>query len=297
LLVVLILLSILGAITLSCQSIRTVKKNQLIYSPEDFQSALLERVPDLNKNLAIAPFVVLASDIEKAEARILEAPIGPARVRALVAALSADLPEGFGLKYDWLASTTAMQALESRQANCVALASVLVGLGRGLGWRIYYAEARARRPETYEFEQITLISDHMVVIVAALSFKIVIDFTGQIDDQYELNPIDDLTAYAHLINNIAGQHIARSQGTPTDDDWRSALKGFELAGQIQPSLGRAWNNQGIALTRLDRFEEAEVAYRRALELNSEFGSARRNLEIMQTRAKGQTTVAEEAISR
>jgi tetratricopeptide (TPR) repeat protein len=288
---------LVSATMLGCVSSGGRDRNQLIYSPEDFQSKLLERVPDLKDDLAVAPYIVPQSDVDLAEERILEVPLGPGRVRALVAALSMDRPKGFGLKYHWLASSSASRTLESQQGNCVAFASVLVGLGRGLGWPIYYAEASAAKLNTHEYKEITFVSDHMVVVVAAESFKMVIDFTGQIDDQYTLRPIDDLTAYAHLINNIAGQHIARIEGKATDEDWLIALKGFELATQIQPELGRAWNNRGIALTRLERFDEAKVAYEQALALDNSYGSAQRNLEIMRTRAEGQTTVAEETISR
>jgi tetratricopeptide (TPR) repeat protein len=293
----LILLSTMMATILGCASTGRRDPNQLIYSPEDFQAELLARVPQLTSDLNVAPYVVEQNDVDLAEQRILEVPHGPGRVRALVAALSADPPTGFGLKYHWLASSTASRTLESRQGNCVALASVLVGLGRGLGWPIYYAEASTSKLDTHEYKEITFVSDHMVVVVAAKSFQIVVDFTGQIDDQYTLRPIDDITAYAHLINNIAGQHIARIEGTARDEDWQIALKGFELATQIQPDLGRAWNNRGIALTRLERFDEAKVAYEHALALDNSYGSARRNLEIMRTRAEGQTTVAEEPIPR
>jgi tetratricopeptide (TPR) repeat protein len=292
-----LLVSCLNLSLLGCALPKRSDPPQLIYTPEEFRSALLERVPDLRDSLAEAPFIVGPEDIAKADARMREAPRGPDRVRALVQSLSAAQPEGFGLQYHWLASASAQQTLESGAGNCVALASVLVGLGRGLGWPIYYAIARARLPETREYQEVTFVSDHMVVIVAAKSFQMIIDFTGQVGELYDVVPIDDLTAYAHLINNIAGQHIAQIEGKATEEDWRIALQGFELASQIQPDLARAWNNRGIALTRLARYEEAQIAYERALSLDTLFGSTSHNLEIMRTRAHGQTIVAEEPVSR
>lgn len=290
-------LVLVGSMLFGCAGRSGVDKRSLIYSPEAFSAALIERIPELRGELAQAPFIVTPEDVDRAEARMLEAQRGPDRVRALVDALSMDPPEGFGLKYHWLASSSARQTLESGQGNCVALASVLVGLGRGLNWPIYYALARAHQPETHEYDEVTFVSDHMVVIVAAKSFKMIIDFTGQVDDLYDVQPIDDLTAYAHLINNIAGQHIARVEGKASQRDWQIALDGFELASRIQPELGRAWNNRGIALTRLERFDEAQLAYERALTLETQFGSARHNLAIMQTRAEGRPIVAEEPVSR
>lgn len=293
----LIALFLISEAVFGCVSNPKAHREQFIYTPEEFRAALLERVPTLKGELAVAPYVVSTADIERAEARILEVPIGRDRVRALVDSLSMPPPKGFGLEYHWLASSTAERTLLSRKGNCVALASVLVGLGRGLGWRIYYAEASTKRPTTHEYEEITFVSDHMVVVVAAKTFQMVIDFTGQVNDQYVLRPIDDVTAYAHLLNNIAGQHIARKDGETNTDDWQKALQGFELATQIQPGLSRAWNNRGIALTRLQRFDEAKIAYEHALALDSNSVSTRRNLEIMQTRSNGKTSVAEEPISR
>ncbi len=268
-------------------------RTKRIFTPEEFRTELLSRVPELSDSLADPPFLVLPDDVALAERRVMEAQPGPARVHALIDALSAPPPEGFGLEYDWLASTNAQRTLESGRGNCFSLASVLVGLGRGLGWPIYYAEARARRPKTFDYEHVTFVADHMVVVIAPKTFQMIIDFTGLVDPEFEIKPIDDLTAYAHLINNVAAQRIARLDVDGTDEQWQRALDGFRLAARIQPTLGRAWNNQGIALTRLGRFEEARAAYERALELDTAFRSAERNLTLMETRAAAGTSVLEQ----
>lgn len=287
------LVALVVSVSAGCASPQRAESMQLIYSANEFRTTLGARIKVTRAGAASAPFIVQADDVARAQARVLEAAPGPERVRALVESLSTDPPLGFGLEYDWLASSSARQTLASRRGNCVALASVLVGLGRGLGWTVYYAEARARQPETHADDEVTFVADHMVVVVADKTSQIVIDFTGQVDDHYQVRPIDDLTAYAHLVNNIAGQHIARVEGSATDEDWRIALAGFELAAHIEPKLARAWNNLGIALTRLGRFEEAQSAYERALGLDGYFGSTSRNLDILQTRATGKTRVSEE----
>jgi Flp pilus assembly protein TadD len=124
----------------------------------------------------------------------------------------------------------------------------------------------------------------------------VIDFLGLVHEGYDLRPIDDLTAYAHLINNVAGHRVLDAKDENKQLGWGVAQKGFELATKIQPDLGRAWNNLGIAYTRLERFEEARFAYQRAVELNTVFGSAERNLIIMETRAEGEPVLIEAAPS-
>lgn len=227
-----------------------------------------------------------------ARKHVMAAARGGDRVRALVDFLSNPKPDGLGLQYDWAVSSTAERTLELGRGDCVALATVMIGLGRGLDWPIYFAEARTHEPEMREFSEITVLSDHMVVIVVAKTVQMVVDFLGLVGDHYEIRPIDDLTAYAHLINNVAGHRVISAKAESGEDGWAAALDGFMLATRIQPDLGRAWNNLGIAYSRLGRFDEARVAYQRAVELDTVFGSPERNLTIMETRAAGAPTVTE-----
>ncbi|MAG31958.1 MAG: hypothetical protein CL908_13810 [Deltaproteobacteria bacterium] len=288
-LLILLLPALLGSI--GCATSGS-KKPRYAYTPEEFRQELRTRVPESAERLTRAPFELDDQVIERARKVVMAAPRGPARVQALVDFLSEPDPSGLGLRYSWATSTTAKQTIELRRGNCFALASVLVGLGRGIGWPIYYAEARTRRPETQEFEEVTALSDHMVVIVTAKTVQLIIDFTGLVEPGYEIRPIDDLTAYAHLINNVAGQRLMASEGAASDQDWQAALAGFTLATRIQPNLGRAWNNLGIVYGRLGRFDEAREAYLRALELDTAFGSPERNLSLMETRASGATSLIE-----
>jgi tetratricopeptide (TPR) repeat protein len=222
----------------------------------------------------------------------MSAPAGASRVRALVSFLSDPKPAGLGLKYDWATSANAKATIKSGRGDCVALATVLVGLGRSLGWPIYFAEVRTRTPVTHDFGEVTVLSDHMVVVVLAKSVRMSIDFLGLVEEGFDIRPIDDLTAYAHLINNVAGHRVLNQKRSDLMAAWSVAQKGFKLATQIDPELGRAWNNLGIAYTRLGRFEEARLAYQRAVELDTAFGSAEHNLMIMETRARGGITMIE-----
>jgi tetratricopeptide (TPR) repeat protein len=270
---------------------------ELAYRPDSFRVEILARVPDLSQALSEAPFVIDSAIIERARARVLSTPRGPARVQTLVDFLMDPEPEGLGLAYDWASTGSASVTIERGRGNCVSLASVLVGLGRGLDWPIFYAEARTRRPETQAFEEVTALSDHMAVIIAAKSVQLIVDFTGLVEDIYSIRPIDDLTAYAHVINNIAAQSVMSNQGTMDTAAWTGAIAGFDLATRIEPTLGRAWNNKGIALSKLGRFEEAREAYQRAVELDTAFGSAGRNLSMMETRARGKAEIIETPIPK
>lgn len=267
------------------------RRNSLAYTEQAFQAAIQERVPEAETRLTLPPYAVDSDAIERARREIRNAPLGPKRVEALVDFLSAPEPHGLGLSYDWSITSGANRTLETRRGNCFSLASVLVGLGRGLGWPIFYAEARPRHPESMEFEGITALSDHMVVLILAKSVRMIIDFSGEVEpDVYDIRPIDDVTAYAHLLNNIAGQSVLISEGQDREPSWENALEGFTLATRIQPELGRAWNNMGIAYARLGRHDEARAAYARALALDTAFGPAKRNLSLMETRRQGDPLV-------
>ena len=268
------------------------KRPPLAYDAEAFREAVRSRAPELSDRMLRAPSEVPAEAVERARARVMAAPPGPARVRALLNFLSDPAPRGLGLVYDWATSSTAERTIELGKGDCVALATVMVGIGRELRWPVYFAEARTMRPETHAFEEVTVLSDHMVVIVAAKTVQMVIDFLGRVEEGYDIRPIDDLTAYAHLINNVAGRLVTDLDSKDADEQWRQALAGFELATRIQPRLGRAWNNLGIAYARFGRFDEARAAYQRAVALDTAFGSAERNLIIMETRASGAPTLIE-----
>jgi hypothetical protein len=269
----------------------------LAYDAESFRDVVRGRAPELSERMLRVPFEVPSEMIERARRRVMAAPRGHARVRALVDFLSDAEPDGLGLVYDWATSTTAERTIELGKGDCVALAMVMVGLGRGLEWPVYFAEARTQKPELHEFEELTVLSDHMVVIVAAKTVRMVIDFLGMVEEGYVIRPIDDLTAYAHLVNNVSGHRVINRAAGDAADEWAGALAGFELATRIQPDLGRAWNNLGIAYTRSGRFEEARDAYHRAVDLDTAFGSPEHNLTIMETRAKGEPTMTERELHR
>jgi tetratricopeptide (TPR) repeat protein len=272
-------------------------RRQLSYEPEAFRSAVKARVPALGDSLTRAPFEIDPIYVERARKVIEAAPLGPPRVQALIDFLMEPEPRGLGLVYDWSVSATAQRTIELRRGNCFAMASVMVGLGRGLGWPIYYAEARPPEPETQQFEDVKALSDHMVVMIVAKTVKQIVDFTGLLKEGYDIKPISDITAYAHLINNIAGQRVMNDEHAASEADWQAAREGFELATQIEPSLGRAWNNLGIVYRRLGRVDEARDAYHRALELDAGFGSARRNLSLMETRSEGGTNLIQTDASK
>jgi tetratricopeptide (TPR) repeat protein len=60
-------------------------------------------------------------------------------------------------------------------------------------------------------------------------------------------------------------------------DWESGLSGMRQVIQLNPRSHQAHNNMGICLLKLNREEEAREAFRKALEIQPDYGPAKKNL--------------------
>ena len=89
----------------------------------------------------------------------------------------------------------------------------------------------------------------------------------------------------------AGEGILAELEDGADPNWEQALDGFAQASQLAPDLARAWNNQGVALARLGRLDEARGAYARALTIDANLDSPHQNLIVLETRASGNVGIA------
>lgn len=223
-------------------------------------------------------------------------PAGLNPVEVLVSILSEPEPAGLGIEYDWMVSASAESTLTLGRGNCVSLAMLLVGLGRSLDWPIYFAEARPHEPVLHQLPELNILSSHMIVIVLTQNGPVFVDFLGLINQSdYDIHPIDDISAYAHLLNNIAAQELTESSAADTEQ-WTRARKRFEYVTRIQPQLGDAWNNLGIAHARLEQYALARRAYGKAIQLDQSFGSSEKNLTIMETRAANRPAIVSGELS-
>ena len=58
-----------------------------------------------------------------------------------------------------------------------------------------------------------------------------------------------------------------------EGDNEDALIAYDKALEVDPNHVRAWNNKGIALSRLERFEEAIECYDKAIEIEPRYANA------------------------
>ncbi|NKB43058.1 MAG: tetratricopeptide repeat protein [Alphaproteobacteria bacterium] len=98
--------------------------------------------------------------------------------------------------------------------------------------------------------------------------------------------IPPLEHYATLNPSDVPSRLSLGSGRLKTGDSVSALGDFELAIDLAPNNAEAWNTRGLALRTLDRHDEAETAFRRALEIDPKMTVARVNLAHMVNEIRG-----------
>lgn len=183
-----------------------------------------------------------------------------ARLNALVDSLLK--PQGLGLTYDGDATYSAREAFEHRRANCLSFTTLFVPMARYLGFDAKYYEVRI--PPVWDLQQVdTLVLYKHVNAVVPLNSKYtkVIDINMQdFDNSYPHRFISDQMAEAQYYNNRAMDFLGKGKYT---DALRYQLKALNL----QPDVSFLWSNLATLYNRSGHSEAAELAYRKALEID------------------------------
>lgn len=204
------------------------------------------------------------------------------RLEALAEAL---LSNGeMALEYSWGFTGTARQVFETRRANCLAFTNLFVAMARQVGVPVYFL---AVETETYRRQgDFVVISDHIAVGHGPGPAIQMYDFSQrQSDELRRVRRIDDLTALAMFHSNRGAEALQREQ-------WKEALDSLRLAVRLQPELATGWVNLGVARRRVGDYQGAELAYRRALEIDPVVYASYQNL-ISLLRFRGRYGEAED----
>lgn len=197
-------------------------------------------------------------------------------------------PERLRIEYEARSTGTAEEVFRNRRANCLAFTSLFVGLAREVGVPVVYLDV----DDVEKFEKegdLVVVSGHVSAGFVVGSTLKILDFSQAPAAEYRhVAPISDLTAIA-LFHSNRGAEALR---TGKNDE---ALEWLRKAVAIDPALGRAWINYGVALRRSGDSAGAELAYRKALESDPNALSAYQNLAAL-LRFKGQEKEAEDLLA-
>jgi tetratricopeptide (TPR) repeat protein len=248
---------------------------KVAYTPDELRAAVTP-LAGTDAAEVIVPFEVDAADIAKAQ-RITSAYAARGdQVRALIEALFS--ARGFGLTYGPLVTTTARETLARRRGNCLALASVFVGLARGLGFQAHFIDASARVSDVSGGDTSLVVNTgHITAVVETGDVQWYLDFDHSLHRIAAYRVIDDVEALAHFYNNRGFERVAWAEAGSEDPDWQSAARDFSLATRIVSGFAPAWNNLGIAESRLGHTDRAEQAYRKSIAAKPRLAAAHNNL--------------------
>jgi len=249
---------------------------KLAYTADELRAEIHNRAPALADNVII-PFDVAPRDVALARQAVASY-IGPGeQVRGLVDALFD--PTVFGLRYAPIVTATAAQTLQTAEGNCLSLASVFVGLARGLGLKAYYLDASALVGEvTHMDSSLVVNAGHITAVVEVDKWRWYLDFDRTLGSRLgSFRALDDIEAVAHFYNNRGYERIEWARQGEQSIDWEAAARDFETAAAVQPNFARAWNNLGIAYARLERQVDAERAYTRAIAADPKVSAPYNNL--------------------
>ena len=245
-----------------------------IYTPAELREALAGR-PGVPPSAVVVPYELPPQALEKARRLVEDARSDSEKVELLVKGMFD--PAVFGLRDDQSDTTTGLEALEARRGNCVALASVFIGLARSVGLDARYVDASSRVNETrYGADGSTVHFGHVSALVNTGNERISLDF-ARIGPFRWYQVLDDLEALAHYYNNRGYELVERAREQGEAPDWAEAQRLFLLSGAVKPSFARAWNNAGIAAARQGRRAEAVSHYLQAIALDARMAAPHSNL--------------------
>ncbi len=270
---------------------------RLAFSPHDLRAELARRAPELAPGDVVVPYDL--GEAEKARARELVARLETvdAKVQAILAAMFD--PRELGLRYASRVTSDAAETLRAREGNCLALASVFVGLARAAGLEAYYIDASTRVHETTHADDgMTVSTGHVTAMVVTAHGKVGLDF-ARLGPFVWYRTLDDVEAVAHFYNNRAYERIDEARARAAPIDWEEAALDFRRATMVAPVFARAWSNLGMAEAALGRGEDAVRHYGEAIRRDPRLVAPRNNLGVLLLRrgdVRGALAVLEAAVA-
>lgn len=204
------------------------------------------------------------------------------KLRALVAAIFDR--KVLSLSYQEAANTNARTTFKQGTANCLSLTIMTYAMTQHLGMRSSFQDIAI--PEFWtRREGNTLINRHINLVVMprktsrllAPSGSLTVDFDPrQGMNQFHATQLTKPQLVSNFYANKAADKLIA--GKPD-----SAYAYLKAAINDNAENQGAWLNLGVLLSQQHHYEEAELAYRQAISINSSFTSAYENLALLYKR--------------
>jgi tetratricopeptide (TPR) repeat protein len=252
----------------------TVSLRTTPLTPAQLRAEVIRR--GLDPAEVVVPFEVDDEAVARARRVVADQKSTGDKARALARALTA--ADGFGLVWAPVVTTPAAETLVSHRGNCLALASVFIGLARAVGLDAVYVDASARvRAVTQPTPGLVVDTGHITAMVPLPTTRWYLDAGAALGAGAKTREIDDLEALAQFYNDRGFEHIDRAMRLGETVDWNEMARDFDRATTVSPELAPAWNNLGIARAHAGQIDEAEAAYRRAIAVAPRSSAAYNNL--------------------
>jgi Flp pilus assembly protein TadD len=192
------------------------------------------------------------------------------RMQALIAAL-----EGrgmFSLEYAEV-TRTARDTFHDRQGNCLSFTMLFVTLARAVGLPASYQSVVV--PPSWSNDGQVVVANHVnTAVTTGRGEETIVDFNIRpYQSDHRSRRVSDSYALGLFYTNLGAEAILRS-------DHAAALVYLREAVRVRPDIAGVWINLGVLYARHGRYEHAEAAYLRALDVDSDEPSALTNLALV-----------------
>jgi Flp pilus assembly protein TadD len=204
------------------------------------------------------------------------------RLQALIAALEA---RGmFSLDYAEV-TRTAPGTFHDRQGNCLSFTMLFVTLARATGLQAYYQTVVV--PPTWSNDGQVVVASHVnTALITGRGEETVVDFNIRpYQSDRRSRRVSDSYALALFYTNLGAEAMLR-------EDYAAALVYLRESARVRPDIAGVWVDLGVLYARHGRYEHAEAAYLRALDVDGDEPSAMANLGLLYE-VLGETQLAAE----
>jgi tetratricopeptide (TPR) repeat protein len=192
----------------------------------------------------------------------------------------------FSLDYANAVTHTVSETFHEKQGNCLSFTMLFVSLARAAGLPATYQLVDV--PPTWNHDvDLVVIGNHVNAVVdTGFSDQLVVDFNvTDFRGSYPTRRIGDDYAAALFYTNLGAEALQLREHRRSFDLFRAAI-------EVRDDVPDPWVNLGVLYGRYQRYDYAEAAYLRALEVDPGERSALANLVGVYT-ALGNEVLAEE----